>query len=61
MLPESPELQTVLALLVVAAAAAWLLWRVFSKSGGGGCASGECASLSPDVKALQRRLKRRGS
>jgi len=60
MLPESPELQTLLALLVVAAAAAWLLWRVFSKNGGG-CARGECAALSPDVKALQRRLKRRGS
>jgi hypothetical protein len=54
----TPDLQTVEALTIVALAAGWLLWRVLSTGGAGGCGSGECHAISPEMKRLQRRLKR---
>jgi len=55
----SAELQTLLSLLVVALAAVWLLRRTFGKNAKGGCASGECVALSPSVKKLKRKVRRR--
>jgi len=55
----SLELQTLLSLLVVALAAVWLLRCMFGKNAKGGCASGECAALSPSVKKLKRKVRPR--
>jgi len=55
----SAELQTLLSLLVVLVAAVWLLCRAFGKNAKGGCASGECAALSPSIKKLKRKVRRR--
>ena len=46
------------ALGLVALAAGWLIWRAFRRRGSGGCESGECHAISPEVKQLQARLKR---
>jgi len=53
----SSKLQTLLSLLIVLAAAVWLLRRAFSKNAKGGCASGECSALSPSVKKLKRKIR----
>jgi hypothetical protein len=50
------EIQTLLSLFVVAIASVWLVRRAFRKKSGG-CASGACGALSPEVKKLQARLK----
>jgi len=50
--------QTIVALTIVALAAGWLLWRAFSGHGSGGCGSAECHAISPELKKLQRRVKR---
>jgi len=54
----SPQLQTIAALAIVAAAVAWLLWRSFAKRKNSGCGSEGCAAVSPEVKKLQAKLKR---
>lgn len=53
----SPEVQTLLSLLAVAIAATWLVRRAFRKKAGG-CSGGECGAISPEIKKLQRRLRR---
>jgi len=55
----SAKLQTVLSLLVVAVAVLWLLRRTFGENAKGGCASGECSALGPNVKKLKRKVKLR--
>jgi hypothetical protein len=54
----SSSLQTILALVVVALAAAWLLRGWFGKKKSSGCSSESCSAVSPEVKKLQARLKR---
>ncbi len=54
----TPGQQGVAALAIVALAAVWLLWRAFRRDGSGGCASGECGAVSPEVKKLKAKLKR---
>lgn len=60
----SPEVQTIVALLVVAAAATWLVLRALAKRKNPGCGT-ECGAVSPEVKRLQSHLakqsRRRGS
>lgn len=53
----TPEIQTLLALAVVAIAAVWLTRRVLRKKASHGCGGGECGAVSPEVKKLQARLK----
>jgi hypothetical protein len=50
--------QTIAALGIVALAAAWLVRRALSNNGRTGCGNAECHAVSPEVKKLQRRLKR---
>lgn len=55
----TPFLQTVVALAVVAVAATWLIWNNVRKKKQSGCASGGmCGAVSPEVKALQAKLKK---
>lgn len=54
----SSELQTLLALGIVAFAAAYLLRAWFGKKKSTGC-GGECGAVSPEIKKLQARLKSR--
>lgn len=54
----SSALQTVLALGLVALAAAYLLWSWFGRKKKPNCA-GECGAVSPEIKKLQSRLKKR--
>jgi hypothetical protein len=54
----TPAQQTIAALIIVALAAGWLFWRALSGRGAGGCGSDECRAISPELKKLQRRLKR---
>lgn len=60
----SAEVQTIVALLVVAAAATWLVLRALAKRKNPGCGT-ECGAVSPEVKRLQSHLakqnRRRGS
>ena len=53
----TPEIQTVLALAVVAVAALWLVRRALRKDPAKGCGGGECGAVSPEVKKLRKRLK----
>ena len=55
----SSELQTVVALGLVALAAGYLLWTWFGPKKKSGC-GGECGAVSPDVKRLRERLERSG-
>lgn len=56
----TPEIQTLLALLVVAIAAIWLVVRAMKKRRQPGCGSGDdCGAISPEIRKLQARLKRR--
>lgn len=52
----SSELQTILALGLVALAAAYLLRTWFGPKKSSGCAGG-CGAVSPEVRELQRRIR----
>ena len=54
----TPEIQTLLSLLVVALAAAGLVWRAYRKRKHHGCGS-DCGAVSPEMKKLQARLTRK--
>ena len=54
----TPELQTILALGVVAIAAIWLVARAAAKRRNPGCGS-DCGAVSPELKKLQARLAKR--
>jgi hypothetical protein len=54
----SPAVQSIAALAVVAIAATWLILRALAKRKNPGCGS-DCGAVSPEVKRLQARLKRR--
>ncbi len=53
----SPSLQTIIALALVAIAAGLLLRAWFAKKKSPGC-GGECGAVSPEVRKLQKQLKR---
>jgi hypothetical protein len=48
--------QTIAALIIVALAAAGLLWRALAKRGRSGCAGGECGAVSADAKAFLKKI-----
>jgi hypothetical protein len=52
------QLQTVLALLIVAIAAVWLVVRALAKRKQPGCGT-DCGAVSPEIRKLQARLKHR--
>jgi len=54
----SPALQTILALVIVALAAIWLVRRSLAKKKAGGC-GGECGCPASEVKAAAATVKRR--
>jgi hypothetical protein len=54
----TPDQQSIAALTIVALTAGWLVWRAFRGHGSGGCGNEECHAVSPEVKKLQRRLRR---
>jgi membrane protein implicated in regulation of membrane protease activity len=54
----NPEIQTLLALVVVAVAATWLVRRMIAKRKNPGCGT-ECGAVSPEIKRLQAHLARR--
>jgi hypothetical protein len=56
--PMSAELQTILALVVVVLAAAWLVRRGLAKRKNPGCGS-DCGAVSRDVRRLQSHLAKR--
>lgn len=53
----SPQVQTLVALALVAVAASWLVLRSLAKKKNSGC-GGECGAVSPEVRKLQAHLKR---
>lgn len=53
----TPQLQTILALVIVAVAAIWLVARAVGRRKHPGCGS-ECGAVSPEIRKLQARLKR---
>lgn len=50
--------QTIVALVIVALAAAWLVRSAVRKSRTPGCGSEGCGAISPDAKSLLRKLKK---
>lgn len=52
------NLQTIIALSIVAIAAALLLRSWFGKKKTSGCGSESCAAVSPEIRKLQAKLKR---
>jgi len=54
----SAELQTILALIVVAVAATWLVVRSLAKRKNPGCGS-DCTAMTPELKRLQSHLAKR--
>ncbi len=54
----SSSSQTIVALVIVALAAAWLVRNAVRKSRTPGCGSEGCGAISPDAKSLRRRLKK---
>ena len=53
----SATLQTVIALIIVALAAALLLRSWFSKRKKPGCGSESCSAVSPEIKKLRSKIK----
>jgi hypothetical protein len=53
----TPGQQSIAALGLVALAAGWLIWRALVRRGSGGCGSGDCHAISPEVKQLKAKLK----
>ena len=53
-----PSWQTPVAFLVVGLAAAFLVRQALRKRRTPGCGGGECGAVSPDAKALRRRLEK---
>lgn len=53
----SATLQTIIALIIVALAAALLLRSWFSKRKSPGCGSESCGAVSPEIKKLRSRIK----
>lgn len=53
----SPEIQSILALVIVALAVTWLVFRALAKRKNPGCGS-DCGAVSPELKRLQARLKK---
>ncbi len=51
--------QTVIALLIVALAAAGLIWRVVARRGRSGCEGGECGAVSADARAFLKKVRKR--
>lgn len=51
----SPTVQTVVALLIVAVVAVWLIARAVAKRKHPGCGD-DCGAVSPELKRLQSRL-----
>jgi hypothetical protein len=54
----SSSWQTIAALAIVALTAAWLVRGAVRKSRTPGCGSEGCGAISPDAKALRRRIKK---
>lgn len=55
----SSDLQTFLALSLVAIAAGYLLWTWFGpKKNKSGCSGGACGAVSPELKRLRARFER---
>jgi hypothetical protein len=54
----SSDFQTFAALAVVALTAMWFVARAIARRKGPSCGDG-CGAVSPEVKALQARLKQR--
>jgi hypothetical protein len=54
----TPQVQSILALLVVAVAITWLVWRAVANRRNPGCGD-SCGAISPEVRRLQAHLKRR--
>lgn len=53
----SSQIQTYVALAVVALAATWLVLRAIAKRKHPGCGS-DCGAVSPEIKKLQAHLRR---
>lgn len=53
----SPQVQTMAALAIVAAAAIWLILRALRRRRSG-CGT-DCGAISPEVRKLQAHMKRR--
>ena len=53
----SAELQSFLALAIVALTATWLVARAIAKRKHPGCGD-DCSAVSPEIKRLQARLRR---
>ena len=51
------ELQSILALAIVAVTAAWFVVRAIAKRKNPGCGT-DCGAVSPEIRKLQARLKR---
>ena len=51
--------QTTVALFTVAAAVAWLVVYAIRKRKSPGCGSEECGAVSPEIKRLQAKLKKK--
>jgi membrane protein implicated in regulation of membrane protease activity len=51
--------QTITALLIVALAAAWLVRRALVKRQQPGCGGEDCGAVSPDARALLKKLKKK--
>jgi len=54
----TPEIQSTLALVIVAMAAIWLIARSVAKRRNPGCGS-DCGAVSPELKKLQSHLAKR--
>jgi hypothetical protein len=55
----SPAIQTVIALALVAAAAAFLIRSAWRKRKQPGCGD-SCGAISPEIRELQARLRKKG-
>jgi hypothetical protein len=55
----SPEIQTIVALAIVAVTTIWLVRRALRKDPAHGCgSSGACGAVSPEVRKLRSRPNR---
>jgi hypothetical protein len=55
----SASLQTIIALVLVALAVAYLAWSFLRKRRRPGCGGEDCGAVSPEIRRFQEKLKNR--
>ena len=54
----SAQIQTIVALVIVGLAVGWLVLAAIRRRKAPGCGSEDCGAVSPEIKSLQKKLRK---